>query len=178
MAYRTYLVGLNQHFFDDEDVALNMLLEAEYCIPVLWLALFQAADIGLYHNIPLLHTSRAQALANLDQRAPGLAALLGEPGSKLVAHMRAFIEQNPYANYLINTSELAQMENSEGEFQAEMTTWFEELDAIGNQAMTTRALSVLTQASASLVDFPYTDSAIHLCGHSFNLPLPWETETA
>lgn len=178
MSNRTYLVGLNEHFFDDDDVSLNMLLEAEYCIPLFWLALFQAGDIRLYHNIPILHTSRAQALANLDQRAPGLAALLGEPGDKLVAQMRAFIEQNPYQNYLINTSELAQMENAEGQFHAELTDWFAELATIANRTMSSRALNILTQASASLVDFPYTDRAIHLCGHSFELALPWETETA
>jgi len=178
MANRTYLVGLNEHFFDDEDVSLNMLLEAEYCIPLFWLALFQAGDIQQYHNIPLLHTSRTQALANLDLRALGLAALLGEPGNRLIAHMRAFIEQNPYANYLINTSELAQMEDSEGDFLAQLTAWFAELETIVNGSMASRALDVLLQASPSLVDFPYTDRAVHLFGHSFNLPLPWETETA
>lgn len=178
MANRTYLVGLNEHFFDDEDVSLNMLLEAEYCIPLFWLALFQAGDIEQYHNIPLLHASRAQVLANLDRRGPGLAALLGAPGEALVAHMRTFIEQNPYANYLINTSELAEMEDSEGEFLAELTTWFAELETISNQSMSSRALDVLTQASPTLVDFPYTDSAVHLYGHSFNLPLPWESATA
>ena len=178
MANRTYLVGLNEHFFNDDDVALNMLLEAEYCIPLFWLALFQASDIGLYHDIALLHTSREQALANLDRRAPALAALLGESGTSLVAHMRTFIEQNPYANYLVNTSELAEMEDSEGAFLAELTTWFAELESIVNGSMTSRALDVLTQASPTLVDFPYTDSAVHLYGHSFSLPLPWETETA
>lgn len=178
MANRTYLVGLNQHFFDDEDVSLNMLLEAEYCIPLFWLALFQAGDIQQYHSIPLLHTSGKQALANLDQRGPGLAALLGEPGTRLVAQMRAFIEQNPYAHYLINTSELAEMEDSEGQFLAQLTAWFAELETIANGSMTSRALDVLLQASPSLVDFPYTDRAIHLFGHSFNLPLPWETATA
>lgn len=178
MANRTYLVGLNQHFFDDEDVALNMLLEAEYCIALFWLALFQAGDIRQYHNIPLLHASRAQVLANLDLRGPGLAALLGEPGAPLVAHMRTFIDQNPYANYLINTSELAQLEDSEGEFLARLTAWFFDLGTITEGTMASRTLDVLLQASPSLVDFPYTGSAVHLFGHSFDLPLPWETETA
>lgn len=176
MANRTYLVGLNEHFFDDEDVSLNMLLEAEYCIPLFWLALFQAADIRLYHNIPILHTSREQALVNIDQRASGLAALLGEPGTRLVAQWRAFIEQNDYVNYLLNTAELAQMESGDGEFLAELKDWFAELATITGGAVTNRALNVLVQASPSLADFPYADSPIHLCGHSFELPLPWETE--
>lgn len=176
MANRTYLVGLNEHFFDDEDVSLNMLLEAEYCIPLFWLALFQTGDIRLYHNIPILHTSRIQALANIDQRASGLAALLGESGPRLVAQWRAFIEQNDYVNYLLNTAELAQMESGAGEFLAELKHWYAELATITAGPVTNRALKVLIQASPSLADFPYADSPIHLCGHSFELPMPWETE--
>lgn len=176
MTNRTYLVGLNQDFFENDKVALNMLLEAEYCIPVFWLALFQPSDIRLYYNIALLQTSRAQALANIDQRSDGLAALLGEPGARLVAQWRAFIEQNDYANYLLNTSELAEMEDGEGKFLRDLTGWFADLAAIGGGTPGSRALKVLTQASSSLTEFPYSDSPIHLCGHSFELPLPWETE--
>jgi hypothetical protein len=176
MANRTYLVGLNEDFFEDDDVALNMLLEAEYCIPLFWLALFQADDIRLYHGIPILLTSRQQALDNIDQRAGGLATLLGEPGDKLIAQLRAFIEQNQYANYLVNTAELAQMEDGEGEFLAELTGWFSDMAAICKGAIPDRSLKVLAQAGPALASFPYAGSPLHLCGHSFNLPLPWETQ--
>lgn len=178
MANRTYLVGLNEDFFEDEDVSLNMLLEAEYCIPLFWLAMFQAGDIRLYHNIPILQTSRDHALANIDQRASALASLLGDSGDKLLADWRAFIEQNAYANYLINTAELAHMEDGEGAFLRQLTGWFADLATIGSGAIRRRALGVLTQASPTLTEFPYTDSPVHLCGHSYELPLPWETENA
>lgn len=177
MANRTYLVGLNQDFFEDDDAALNMLLEAEYCIPLFWLALFQAGDIRLYHDIPIVQTSREHALANIDQRAAGLAALLGEPGATLVAQWRAFIEQNDYANYLLNTSELAQMEDGEGELLRQLAGWFSDLALIASGTMTSRSLDVLTQAGPALAEYPYCGSPIHLCGHSFELPLPWETES-
>lgn len=169
-------MGLNEDFFEDDDVALTMLLETEYCIPLFWLALFRADDIRLYHAIPILLTSRAQALANIDQRAGGLAALLGEPGDKLIAQLRTFIEQNEYAHYLLNTSELAQMEDSEGEFLADLTGWFSDMEAIAKGAIQDRSLKVLAQADPELAEFPYVGRPFHLCGHSFNLSLPWETQ--
>lgn len=176
MANRTYLLGLNEDFFEEENVSLHSLVEARYCIPVLWLSLFQSNDIRLYESIPILLTTRECALGNIDQRFDGLVSFFGEPCRKLLTQWRDFIEKNAYANYLLNTMELAQMENAEGEFLNELKNYMTELDALVAGTHATRELSVVVQASQSLVEYPYVNESLPLCGYSNSLSLPWEQE--
>jgi hypothetical protein len=176
MANRTYLCGLNQNFFEDDDdqIQLNVLLEARYCLPLLWFTLFQPDDIKLYSNVPILLTSREAALANLDRNAPALAAFVGEPAATIVAHWRTFIEQNEYANYLVNTHELQMMEDQQGEFHHDLKQMMAEFASIVDGTAPTRELYVVGQADRSLAEYPYRGIPLHLCGVSFNRPMPWE----
>lgn len=173
MANRAYLCGLNQNFFEDDDVELVPLLERGYALPLLWFTLFRPEDIRLYSGVPILLTSREQALANLAQRADAMKAFLGEPAT-IVGHWRTFIEQNDYANYLVNTHELQMMENEEGEFHRDLQQWFAQFDALADGTAGTRQLGVVAQANEALAQFPYRGDPYHLVGITFDRPMPWD----
>lgn len=177
MANRAYLCGLNENFFEDDDVSLVPLLERGYALPLLWFTLFRPEDIRMYQHVPILLTSRTQALANLERRAPAMEAFLGEP-APIVAQWRQFIVDNDYANYLVNTHELQMMEDQVGQFERELRHWFAEFETILDGSAARRDLDVVAQASRSLTDFPYPyrGDPYHLCGITFDRPMPWEAK--
>ncbi len=178
MANRTYLLGLNEEFFETEDVSLNVLLEAKYCIPLLWLTLFKVDDMRLYHDIPLLLTNRAAALANIDRAAPGIVAMLGQSSATVIAQFRSVIEQNSFANYLLNPSELKDMEDAAGEFHAQLKRWFDDLAAIERGGVRPAELDVMLQHGPEMAELPQVIKPMHLCGYSFVVQLPWEEAAA
>lgn len=177
MANRVYLLGVDQDFFESDEPGLHQLLEAEYCLPVLWLSLYRKGDIRLYQQVPLLLTSREQALANFDARRPALAAFLGGSSAALLDQFRRFIEQNTFANYMVNTYELDMMED-DGVFLEQLQCYMDDLESIVEGSFVSRELPVLLQADDGLADHPYAGSAVPLCGFSYDLPLPWEPKAA
>lgn len=178
MANRAILLGLDQDFFEDEEVKLHELAERNYAIPLLWLMLFQPGDVRMYHDIPLLLTSREAALANLARSAPGVTAFLGPASAGLVQQWCDYIGRNTFANYLLNTYDLKIMEDEEGQFRAELQQWLAEFAQLAGGTATTRELAVVTQASAALTAFPYTGGPLPLCGTSFTRSMPWERRAA
>lgn len=178
MANRVYLTGLNENFFEDDDVAMHALVERNYAIPLLWFGLFEPEDLKLYSDVPILLTSRDRALASLRRRAPGLKAFLGDLAAPVVDDWITFIEQNAYANYLLNTLELAQMEDEEGEFRRDLEQYQAEFETIAAGTFASRELGVLLQETDQLAQFPYAGAPLHLCGYSFDLELPWERKAA
>lgn len=177
MANRVYLLGVDQDFFASDEPGLHQLLEAEYCLPVLWLALYRKDDIRLYEQVPLLLTSREQALANFDTRRAALATFLGGSSDTLLGQFRRFIEQNAFANYMVNTYELDMMED-DGVFHEQLQGYMDGLDSIVDGSFASRELPVLLQADDGLAEYPYAGNALPLCGFSYDLPLPWEPGAA
>ena len=177
MANRVYLLGVEQDFFASDEPGLHQLLEAEYCLPVLWLSLYRKEDIRLYEQVPLLLTSREQALANFDARRAALAAFLGEAADVLLGQFRQFIEQNAFANYMVNTYELDMMED-DGVFHGQLQGFMDDLESIVEGSFASRELPLLLQADEELAEYPYSGNAQPLCGFSYDLPLPWETRAA
>jgi len=178
VANRAILLGLDQDFFEDEEVKLHELAERNYAIPLLWLMLFQPCEVRMYHDIPLLLTSREAALANLERNAPAVTAFLGAGNATLVRQWCEFIEKNAFRNYLLNTYDLKIMEDEEGQFRAELEQWLAEFAQVASGTATTRALAVVTQASTELTAFPYTGGPLPLCGTSFTRTMPWERRAA
>lgn len=176
MANRVYLLGLNQDFFTTDEPELHQLLEAKYRLPVLWLSLYRKEDIRLYEEVPLLLATREQALANFDARRAALVAFLGGSSGTLLDQFRQFIEQNAFANYMVNTYELDMMED-DGIFHEQLQGYMDDLQSIADGSFASRELPVLLQADDELTRYPYTGNALHLCGFSYDLPLPWEAET-
>ncbi|UUZ55306.1 hypothetical protein LP419_05865 [Massilia sp. H-1] len=174
MANRTYLLGLNQNFFETDDVELNVILEAKYAIPPLWLTLFTADDIRLYHDIPLAVTSWAQALANIDRRTPAMIRMLGEAAAPLLAQWRQVIEKNEFANYLLNPSELKDMEDEAGQFHEEFKGWFADLAAIELGGVKPSELGLMLQHGPTFAEMEHVINPNLLCGGSANITLPWE----
>ncbi len=177
MANRVYLLGVDQDFFASDEPGLHQLLEAEYCLPLLWLSLYRKGDIRLYQQVPLLLASREQALANFDARRAALAAFLGGSSATLLDQFRQFIEQNAFANYMVNTYELDMMED-DGVFHEQLQGYMDELEAIAEGSLESRELPVLVQADDGLAEYPYVGNALPLCGFSYDLPLPWEDRAA
>ncbi|QGZ39362.1 hypothetical protein IP92_02383 [Pseudoduganella flava] len=178
MANRAYLVGLNENFFEDDDVNLHPLIDRSYALPLLWFSLFEPDDLRMYSHVPIMLTSRDKALANIDRRAAALKAFLGPQAAPIVDHWRTFIDENAYANYLMNPMELVQMQDEEGEFLRDLRQWIAEFESIADGSATTRTLGILHQAHDGLMEYPYTGDPLHLCGHSFERPLPWERKRA
>jgi len=177
MANRVYLLGVDQDFFASDEPGLHQLLEAEYCLPVLWLSLYKKDDIRLYQQIPLLLTSREQALANFDARRAALAAFLGGSSGALLDQFRRFIEQNAFANYMVNTHELNMMED-DGVFHGQLQGYMDDLASIVEGSSVSRDLPLLLQADDGLTEYPYAGDAVPLCGFSYDLPLPWAPKAA
>ncbi|WP_305821311.1 hypothetical protein [Massilia brevitalea] len=177
MANRVYLLGVEQDFFASDEPGLHQLLEAEYCLPVLWLSLFRKDDIRLYQEVPLLLTSREQALANFDARRAALAGFLGGSTDILLGQFRQFIEQNAFANYMVNTYELDMMED-DGVFHEQLQGYMDNLESIVEGRFASRELPLLLQADEELAEYPYTGNAQPLCGFSYDLALPWEARAA
>jgi hypothetical protein len=173
MANRAYLLGLNQEFFETDDIELNELLEANYAIAPMWLTLFTADDIKMYQETPLVLTSRAQALDNMARRAPAMVRLLGEAAAPIVAQWRTVIEQNVFANYLLNPSELKDMEDETGQFHAEFKGWFADLDAIEKGGVQAASLGLMGQHGPDFAAMPAATRANLFCGASFTVTLPW-----
>lgn len=156
---------------------MHPLLEAEYFLPVLWLSLFQKDDIRLYAQVPILLTSREQALANFDTRRAALVAFLGGSSGVLLDQFREFIVHNTFANYMVNTYELNMMED-DGVFHEQLQGYMNDLESIVEGSFASRELPVLLQADEGLTHHPHTGKPMHLCGFSFDLPLPWERKAA
>lgn len=177
MANRVYLLGLNQDFFATEQPEVDQLLEAAHRLPVLWLSLYRKEDIRLYEQVPILLTSREQALANFDSRRNALVAFLGESSGAVLDQFRQFIVQNEFANYLVNTYELDMMED-DGVLNEQMQGYMDDLQSIVEGTLTSRELPVLLQADDGFTKYPHTGKVLHLCGYSYSLPLPWEAQAA
>lgn len=175
MANRVYLLGMDQDFFTTDEPESHQLLEAEYCLPVLWLSLYRKEDIRLYEQVPLLLTSREQALTNFDARRNALAAFLGESSGSVLEQFRQFIVQNAFASYMVNTYELNMMDD-DGVLHEQLQGYMDDLQSIVDGTFVSRELPLLLQASNELTEYPYTGKVIHLCGFSFDLPLPWEAK--
>jgi hypothetical protein len=65
------------------------------------------------------------------------------------------------------------LQNQEGEFQAQLAGYMAELEQI-DAGTTERELSIVTQASDSLSDYPYQGKTVFLCGASFDHITPWD----
>ena len=50
MSNRTYLCGSNTGVLESDNLNAGELLEARYCIPLLWLALFQLNDMCVFRS--------------------------------------------------------------------------------------------------------------------------------
>lgn len=171
MANRAELVGLNEPFFETERPALHSLLEGNYGLPLLWLALYRKEDIRDYENVSILLTSRESALASFDARRAGLETFLGAPAHPLIAQFRAVIEAHAYRYYLVNTTELQMLDD---DFGANLPGYFDQLDQIVAGTAQTRELPVLTQADDDLTHYPYDGKPLWLCGFSYEIEVPWD----
>lgn len=86
---------------------------------------------------------------------------------------RSFLHEHEWKNYLVNSMELVMMQNQEGEFQAQLEGYMTDLEQ-SDAGTAERELSIVTQASDSLSDYPYCGKTVFLCGVSFNPATPWE----
>ena len=178
MSNRTYLCGSNTGVLESDNLNAGELLEARYCIPLLWLALFQLNDMHVHDGAPLLRTSTEEAMANWDSRKPGLTRFLGEPSQEIIAAWGAFIGSQNAPMLLLNTYELWLMDEQPGQLAIAIREYFSDLDAICTNERSARDLAFVIQANRALCSFPYVGAAMHLCGYSIGTKVPWPEETS
>ncbi|MEJ7806048.1 MAG: hypothetical protein WKG03_09050 [Telluria sp.] len=178
MSNRTYLCGSNTDVLESDNLNAGELLEARYCIPLLWLALFQENDMHVHDGAPLLLTRREEAMANWESRKAGLARFLGEPSQEIIAAWESFIRCQSAPMFLLNTYELWLMDEQPGQLATDVRVYFSDLDAMCTDERCARDLAFVIQANRALCSFPYVGAAMHLCGYSIGTQVPWPEETS
>jgi hypothetical protein len=168
---------MNSDVLEGNDLDAVSLLEAKYCIPLLWLALFRPNDVRLHHNAPVLLASKEEAISTWATRKEGICRFLGAPSQEIVAGWEEFIHFQSASIFLLDTRELWLMEDEEGQFTIELGAYFSDFDKICSSERVARDLAVVVQASRNLCSFPYVGTSLHLCGFSIGSTVPWPLET-
>jgi hypothetical protein len=148
------------------------LAEANYQIPILWLALFTEANITTVTKMeppePTLFTSRQDALATYERRKGALRKKLGAARASSVDDWERMLasEFAQGAYFQIEFSELYYMYN-EGEFQPDLLSWLKGLEELTGPGWE----SLCAQAE---IDNPTADTKLGIRGWTPHEALGWK----
>ncbi|MEV7225476.1 hypothetical protein AB0M79_00440 [Polymorphospora sp. NPDC051019] len=187
----------------DYDPKLNTVAADVNCVPLLWLAMFRAADLRTetFEVTEGRHTEKVvatapvapveRALTQLDAAVPVLERLFGEPLAAYAALLGAGVRAGEGDHVTIELEEIAVLEGDEEGYYDKLRLALASLDRPGDATADRDRLADLAQlgparpfppARLLLDDMDATDddyrNHCRLIGASYLRPVPWETESA
>ncbi|WP_409525991.1 hypothetical protein [Nitrincola sp. MINF-07-Sa-05] len=195
MANRTYLYCSEKPVKYIELDAAIVISAASYMVPVFWYMLFDTSDIEKastpgdddepdfkYYR---LVADRASSIECAKQRIDSVSSLLGAKIAEQFNQFLGLIEQQSGEKVVVETCELAMMDESPRTFKGEAIKC---MKAFSQEPIVRKGLfrkestanpnwvALLGQANIST---DTEDKPIEsLCGYSWKIPVPWETGTA